>query len=64
MTTKINTIDAEQNIAEVAKEMANHGIGSLLVTREGAYVGIVTEADVVRKVISNSLTPPAFWSGR
>lgn len=57
MTTKINTIDAEQNIAEAAKEMANHGIGSLLVTREGAYVGIVTEADVVRKVISKQLDP-------
>jgi len=57
MTTKINTIDAEQNIAEAAKEMANHRIGSLLVTREGAYVGIVAEADIVRKVIAKKLDP-------
>jgi CBS domain-containing protein len=57
MTTKINTIDAEQNIAEAAKEMAMHRIGSLLVTREGAYVGIVAEADIVRKVIAKQLDP-------
>lgn len=60
MTTKINTIDAEQNIAEAAKEMANHGIGSLLVMREGAYVGIVAEADIVRKVIAKKLDPASI----
>ncbi|NKE70832.1 cyclic nucleotide-binding/CBS domain-containing protein [Candidatus Manganitrophus noduliformans] len=57
MTTKINAIDAEKNIAEVAKEMANHRIGSLLVTRKGTYVGIITETDIVRKVIAKQLDP-------
>lgn len=57
MTMKIAAIGAEQNISEAAKEMATHEIGSLLVTREGTYVGIITETDMVRKVIAKQLDP-------
>lgn len=57
MTMKIAAIGAEQNISEAAKEMATHEIGSLLVTREGTYVGIITETDIVRKVIAKQLDP-------
>jgi CBS domain-containing protein len=57
MTMKIAAIGAERNISEAAKEMATNAIGSLLVTREGTYVGIITEADIVRKVIAKQLDP-------
>jgi CBS domain-containing protein len=57
MTMKINTIGADQTVSEAAKEMATHAIGSLLVTQEGTYVGIITEADIVRKVIAKQLNP-------
>lgn len=56
-TMKINAIDADENISEAAKGMAADAIGSLLVTREGAYVGIITETDMVRKVIAKQLDP-------
>lgn len=56
-TMKINAIDADENISEAAKGMAADAIGSLLVTREGAYVGIITETDIVRKVIAKQLDP-------
>lgn len=56
-TMKIHAIDADENISEAAKGMAAGAIGSLLVTREGAYVGIITETDIVRKVIAKQLDP-------
>lgn len=51
MTMKIAAIGPERNISEAAKEMATDEIGSLLVTREGEYVGIIAEADIIRKGI-------------
>ncbi|MFY9268330.1 MAG: CBS domain-containing protein [Candidatus Manganitrophaceae bacterium] len=57
MTMKIHALTADQSIAEAANEMAKHEIGSLLVTWEGAYVGIITEVDLVRKGIAKRLDP-------
>lgn len=37
--------------------MADEGIGCVLVEQDGGFVGIVTETDLVRKVLSQSLDP-------
>lgn len=57
MSMKIHSIPFDKRIAEGAREMAANEIGSLLVTREGVYVGIVTDVDIVRKVVAKRLDP-------
>ncbi len=52
----IQTVEASATAQEAARRMDEKKIGSLLVTDEGRYVGILTETDLIRKVISYGLT--------
>ena len=51
MRTTMETIASERTVLEAAQTMAEKRIGSLLVIEAEEIVGIVTETDVVRKVI-------------
>jgi len=51
----VQTIDASSTAQEAAQKMKMHKIGSLIVTEEGVYTGIVTESDLVRKVMGYNL---------
>jgi CBS domain-containing protein len=55
MHTKIETIASERTVLEAAQTMAEKRIGSLLVLEAGDMIGIVTETDLVRKVIAAHL---------
>jgi CBS domain-containing protein len=55
MRTTMETIARERTVLEAAQTMAEKRIGSLLVIEAGEMVGIVTETDVVRKVIAARL---------
>jgi len=55
MRTTMETIPSERTVLEAAQTMAEKRIGSLLVIEAGEMVGIVTETDVVRKVIAARL---------
>ena len=55
MRTTMETIASERMVLEAAQTMAEKRIGSLLVLEAGEMVGIVTETDVVRKVIASHL---------
>jgi len=59
MTTKIYSIGSEMNVRHAAEEMARNRIGSLLVTQEGNYTGIITEVDIIRKVVAKGIDPAA-----
>lgn len=48
MSTNLVTVDPSASIMEGVALMARHSIGSLLVMKEGALVGIFTERDVTR----------------
>ncbi len=54
---EIVTIEASASSRDAAKKMDEKKIGSILVTEDGAYTGIVTESDFVRKVIGYGLSP-------
>ena len=56
MRTSMETIASERTVLEAAQTMAEKRIGSLLVLEAGEMVGIVTETDVVRKVIAARLS--------
>ena len=55
MHATMETIASERMVLEAAQTMAEKRIGSLLVLEAGDMVGIVTEPDVVRKVIAAGL---------
>jgi CBS domain-containing protein len=48
MTSPAIPIDAGRSVYEAAQKMAEHGVNRLPVLDEGALVGIVTRADLVR----------------
>jgi CBS domain-containing protein len=57
MTPEIYSITSERSVKAAAEEMAESEIGSLLVNREGDYIGIITEGDIVRKVVAKGMDP-------
>jgi len=57
MSEMLITIDEEDSARRAAEMMMEQGIGSVLVTREAEIIGIVTESDLVRKVLAKGLDP-------
>ena len=53
MTPHLVTIEAGTSTIDAAKLMRAHQIGSVFVERDRAIVGIVTETDIVRKVVAD-----------
>ncbi|MBI3802846.1 MAG: CBS domain-containing protein [Nitrospirae bacterium] len=54
---KIHSIESEQSVRNAAEAMAANRIGSLLVAEDGTYIGIITEVDIIRKVVAKGLDP-------
>ena len=52
MTPQLVTMEAGASTIDAAKLMRAHRIGSVFVERDHAIVGIVTETDIVRKVVA------------
>ena len=52
MSRQILTVRPGASVAEVARTMREAGVGALLVAEESRYLGIVTETDLVRKVLA------------
>jgi CBS domain-containing protein len=52
MSIRIRGVPASTDAREMARIMADEGIGCLLIEQHGGFVGIVTETDLVRKVLS------------
>lgn len=44
-------------IRQVAREMNEHGVGALLVMSHGRPVGIISERDIIQRVVDVGLTP-------
>ena len=53
----VHTIAPDRTVLEAAREMNQHRIGSLVVVNEGRVVGIVTERDILTRVVAAEKTP-------
>ncbi|WP_447603501.1 CBS domain-containing protein [Nitrospira sp. Nam80] len=63
MQRTIETIRSDESVAASATRMLEKQIGSLVVREDNEIVGIVTEADIVRKLLAHQLDPNATRVG-
>ncbi|MEM3505472.1 MAG: CBS domain-containing protein [Archaeoglobaceae archaeon] len=57
MTTKVCKANADENVQEVAKRMVSCGVGSAVIVKNNKPVGIVTEKDLIVKIVAKNLSP-------
>jgi CBS domain-containing protein len=57
MTRPVITADASLDVLNAAKKMGLANVGSLIVVSGSKPIGILTERDLVKKVISNATDP-------
>jgi len=52
MTQPVMQIDEDSTIQEAVEIMGKESFGTLLVTREGKAVGIITAGDIISKIVA------------
>lgn len=61
MSSPVITIDEDAKANKAAELMDKHGLGCLMVTsKEGNPLGIITERDLVRRVLAKNLKPDSL----
>jgi CBS domain-containing protein len=54
---KIYSIEADSTVLEAARFMKERGFGALPVLRDGELVGILSERDIMNRVVADGRTP-------
>jgi len=54
---KFVKMDRDVNVRTAAEIMRENGIGSVFVTREGSVIGILTDTDLVRRLVAVGSDP-------
>lgn len=57
MVDSVVSIEADATVREAVLRMNQHEIGCLVVTKNGQVEGIITERDVLKRVVSESKNP-------
>ncbi len=58
MVPRVITCKPDETIADAARKMAENDVGSVVVVDEkGLIIGILTEGDIVRRVVAKGLDP-------
>ena len=57
MNRNILTLPHDATVEEACREMEKKKIGSLVILKEGKEIGLLSESDVVRKVIAKGISP-------
>ena len=52
MSTPVLSIDVNASVEETAKEMLEKGVSCLLVREKESFVGVITEKDLVHRVMA------------
>ncbi|MBC8285499.1 MAG: CBS domain-containing protein [Nitrospinae bacterium] len=55
MSSPILSVDSESSVLEAANYMNANGVGCVLISELGDFVGMVTETDLTRKVLGKGL---------
>jgi CBS domain-containing protein len=57
MSSPVIEGNEDETAEQIAQKMEKYNVGSVVITRNGAPVGIVTKTDLVWKVVSRNLKP-------
>jgi CBS domain-containing protein len=57
MARPLISVDAEEHVTDAATLMSERNISSIVVTAKGEYVGILTDRDIISKVIAKGTDP-------
>ncbi len=57
MTREVCTIRKSDSVHTLAKRMVEYGVGSAVVIENGKPIGIVTEKDLISKIVARNRTP-------
>jgi CBS domain-containing protein len=57
MTERVESVDCQKTLKDAAKQMTEQDVGCLLVTKDAEVVGIITESDIVRRVVAQNMDP-------
>ncbi|RLJ09952.1 MAG: CBS domain-containing protein [Candidatus Aenigmatarchaeota archaeon] len=57
MTSDVKTIDPDASVQEAGQIMSNFDIGCVVVAKDGRLLGILTEMDIVRRVVAKNRSP-------
>ncbi|MFT4311271.1 MAG: cyclic nucleotide-binding/CBS domain-containing protein [Candidatus Woesearchaeota archaeon] len=60
MTTKPATIGEKETINTAAKKMSEQKVGSLVVVKDDKLKGLITEKDIVIKIVATNAKPEDF----
>ena len=60
MTSPVITAQIGDNLLEVSKKMDHYNIGSMVVMDGDKTVGILTERDILRKIVAQEKNPKQF----
>jgi CBS domain-containing protein len=63
MVRQVLTIDATQNATNAARLMTKFGVSSLIVSSDDDIVGILTERDIIIRVVSSGQDPATVIIG-
>jgi CBS domain-containing protein len=54
---RVFTVEATRTVLEAARYMMEHNVGALPVLRDGSLVGILSERDIMNRVVAVGRTP-------
>ena len=57
MSTDVVSVEATQTVKNAARSMAKFGISGLVVLHEGNLAGILTERDILVRVVTSGINP-------
>jgi CBS domain-containing protein len=57
MDTRVRTLDSGSTVRDCAQKMAKESADSIVLVREGVPVGIMTERDLVVKILADGFSP-------
>jgi CBS domain-containing protein len=60
MTRTVVTATPDMSAAEAGKKMVENRVGNIIIVKDGKPVGIVTESDMVAKVVSKNVKPASI----
>ncbi len=62
MAKNVKTVKTDDTVHTAVKKMNKFDIGSVIVTASGRPVGIITETNIMRRIVEPRMDPSTIWA--